>query len=380
MLDFVYWPISAILWFWHKVFSVPFGSGSGVSWVLAIVFLTFTIRVLLVKPMLNQMRSSMKMQALQPQLAEVKERWKGDQTKIMEETRRINKEAGVNPIAGCLPVLVQMPVFFGLFHVLRSFNRTGSGPGQLGLSIEDNRQLANYIFSPTDVQSFLDARLFGVPISAYIKMPQDMYEAFQPIDFTRMNIVFVAVPLIILTAVATHFNAKMSITRQRERIASGKQKSMGSAQMQSQMEMMNKMMVWFFPAMIVFTGIFWHIGLLCYMGANNIWTFFQQRWIFAKLDREEAEEEEQKKQAKRATAPKPGVRPENPKKAPKKKRRGSPGNGNLSIDKVVGDGPSAAEDAEAPDAGPGAPDGAAQEPPSAGQSPAPGKRKRKKRK
>ncbi|MBI8999816.1 membrane protein insertase YidC [Corynebacterium sp. CCM 9185] len=348
MLDFVYWPISAILWFWHKVFSVPFGSGSGVSWVLAIVFLTFTIRVLLVKPMLNQMRSSMKMQALQPQLAEVKERWKGDQTKIMEETRRINKEAGVNPIAGCLPILVQMPVFFGLFHVLRSFNRTGSGPGQLGLSIEQNRELANYIFAPTDVQSFLDARLFGVPISSYISMPEDMYQAFQPIDFTRVNIILVAVPLIILTAVATHFNAKMSITRQRERIASGKQKAMGNAQMQSQMEMMNKMMVWFFPAMIIFTGVFWHIGLLCYMGANNIWTFFQQRWIFAKLDREEAAEEEAKKEAKRATAPKPGVRPENPKKAPKKKRRSSGERGNLSIDKVVGD-PSTPEDVESAD-------------------------------
>ncbi|MEZ2121997.1 MULTISPECIES: membrane protein insertase YidC [unclassified Corynebacterium] len=377
MLDFVYWPISAILWFWHKVFSVPFGSGSGISWVLAIVFLTFTIRVLLVKPMLNQMRSSMKMQALQPQLAEVKERWKGDQTKIMEETRRINKEAGVNPIAGCLPILVQMPVFFGLFHVLRSFNRTGSGPGQLGLSIEQNRELANYIFSPTDVQSFLDARLFGVPISSYISMPADMYQAFQPIDFTRVNITLVAVPLIILTAVATHFNAKMSITRQRERIASGKQKAMGNAQMQSQMEMMNKMMVWFFPAMIVFTGVFWHIGLLCYMGSNNIWTFFQQRWIFAKLDREEAAEEEAKKEAKRATAPKPGIRPDNPKKAPKKKRRGSVGSGNLSIDRVVSDG-------SVPDASPSdeIPESVVEETPdsSAGQSSITPNKKRKKRK
>ena len=88
--------------------------------------------------------------------------------------------------------------------------------------------------------------------------------------------------------------------------------------MRMQMDMMNKMMVWFLPLTILATGVLWHIGLLFYMVANNIWTFFQQRWIFGKMDAEEEAEIQAKKDAKRASAPKPGQRPNNPKKGKKK--------------------------------------------------------------
>lgn len=131
MLNFIYWPISAILWFWHKVVSFVLNPDSGLSWVLAIILLTFTIRALLVKPTVNQMRSMRKMQEVQPLMQEIRNKYKNDQQKMLEETRKIQKDMGVNPIAGCLPMLVQIPVFIGLFHVLRSFNRTGTGAGQL---------------------------------------------------------------------------------------------------------------------------------------------------------------------------------------------------------------------------------------------------------
>lgn len=319
MLNFVYWPISAVLWFWHKVFSLVLDPGAGITWVLAIVFLTFTVRILLLKPTINQMRSSRKMQEMQPRMAEIRAKYKNDQQKQMEEMRKLQKEMGVNPLAGCLPLLVQMPVFLGLFHVLRSFNRTGTGAGQLGMSVEENRNTANYIFPPSDVQSFLDARLFGAPLSSYISMKSDMFSAFQPVDFTRTTIAIVAVPLILLTALATHVNAKMAIQRQANRQASGKAQAPQSDMMANQMQMMNKLMVWFMPATLLFTGVLWHIGLLCYMGANNVWTFFQQRYIFAKMDAEEEAEAEAKRELQRASAPKPGQRPNNPKKGGKKR-------------------------------------------------------------
>ena len=319
MLNFVYWPISAILWFWHKLLSYVLDPGWGITWVLSIVLLTFTIRVFLVKPSLNQMRSSRKMSELQPRMAEIRSKYKNDQQKQMEEIRKVQKEMGVNPIAGCLPMLVQMPVFLGLFHVLRSFNRTGTGSGQLGLSVEQNRNTANYIFSPSDVQSFLDARLFGVPLSSYISMPESMYQGFSGAEFTRTDIMMVAIPLILITATATHFVARMGVNRQKARLASGKQSAPANDQMQMQMDMMNRMMVWFMPLTILFTGAFWHIGLLFYMVSNNIWTFFQQRFIFNKMDKEEEAEIQAKKDAQRASAPRPGVKPNNPKK--NKKRR-----------------------------------------------------------
>lgn len=314
MLNFVYWPISAILWFWHKAASLVFNPDSGISWVLAIILLTVTIRVFLVRPTLKQMRSMRKMQELQPLMQEIRTKYKNDQQKMMEESRKLQKEMGVNPIAGCLPILVQMPVFLGLFHVLRSFNRTGTGAGQLGLSIEVNRNTPNYIFSAADVQSFLDARIFGVPLSAYIWMPDDMYQAFQPVNFNWINIAYVAAPMIVIIAFAIHMNARMSVDRTQARIASGRQKASGSAQMQSQMDMMNRMMLWVFPLTIILTGVFWHIGLLAYMVSNNVWTFFQQRYIFKTMDAEEEAEIEAKKAAKRASAPRPGQKPNRNKK------------------------------------------------------------------
>ena len=170
MLNFIYWPISAVLWFWHKAFGLIMNPDWGITWALSIVMLTFTVRALLLKPTINSMRSMRKMQILQPQMQAIQEKYKNNPEKMMEETRRVQKEVGASPIKGCLPMLVQMPVFIGLFHVLRSFNRTGTGRGQLGMSIEQNYNTPNYIFGVDDVRSFLEARLFGVPLSAYISV------------------------------------------------------------------------------------------------------------------------------------------------------------------------------------------------------------------
>ena len=78
--------------------------------------------------------------------------------------------------------------------------------------------------------------------------------------------------------------------------------------MQQQMALMNKMMLWFMPAMLVFSGFIWPIGLLFYMLANTVWTFFQTRIVYAKMDREEEEEAAAKAELKRTSAPKPGAR------------------------------------------------------------------------
>lgn len=66
MLNFIYYPISAVLWFWHKALSFVLAPDSGVTWALAIILLVVTLRVLLLKPTINQMRSARKMQELQP--------------------------------------------------------------------------------------------------------------------------------------------------------------------------------------------------------------------------------------------------------------------------------------------------------------------------
>lgn len=312
MLNFVYWPISAILWFWHWLLSFVLNPAWGITWILSIVLLTWTIKAIMVKPTINQLRSSRKMQEIQPKLQEIRTKYANDQMKASQEMQKIYKESGVRPIAGCLPMLAQMPVFIGLFHVLRSFDRTVSVAGGIGhpagdpMSIEANANTANYIFSPELVQQFLDAKIFGIPLVANLRVNSPILQ-----DVTSIQAAFIIVPLIAVIAVLTHFNARMTLSRQEARRAAGKTvapQGQNAEMMQQQMAMMNKMMLWFMPAMLVFSGFIWPIGLLFYMLSNTVWTFFQTRLVFAKMDREEEAEEAAKVELKRTTAPKPGAR------------------------------------------------------------------------
>ena len=227
-LNFIYYPISAVLWFWHKAFSFVLNPASGITWVLSIMMLVFTIRILLLKPTINQMRSSRRMAEFQPKMQELKKKYGNDQQKLMEETRKVQKEMGVNPLASCLPALVQMPIFIGLYHVLKSFNRTGHRFAELGMTVEQTRNTPNYIFGVDEVQSFLDARLFGTPLSAYISMDPASFGAFSPdgqaADFTKTNIMIVLLPLILASAVIMHFTARMNLDRTKKRQAANPNK------------------------------------------------------------------------------------------------------------------------------------------------------------
>ncbi|WP_278260923.1 membrane protein insertase YidC [Nocardia sp. AG03] len=300
MLDIIYWPVSAILWFWHKAFGFVFGADSGLTWSLAIVFLVFTLRLILYKPFVKQVRTTKQMQELQPQIKELQKKYKNDRETMAREMQKLQKDHGFNPLMGCLPVLVQVPVFLGLFHVLRSFNRTGTGFGQIGMSSYDNAHTANYIFSATDVQSFLSARIFGAPIAAFITAPTDQLQAFA--DWggtpTKLNIALVAVPLMIIAGLATHFNARASVQRQTPEAAANPQAAI-----------MNKLSLWVFPLGVMVGGPFLMIGILIYWVANNIWTYGQQHLVFGRMEKEEEEKKAKKLELRAQNAPKPGAKP-----------------------------------------------------------------------
>ncbi|WP_280250140.1 membrane protein insertase YidC [Nocardia abscessus] len=307
MLDFIYYPVSWILWFWHRVFGFAFGADNGLTWALAVVFLVFTLRLVLYKPFVKQVRTTKQMQELQPQIKELQKKYKNDRQKMALEMQKLQKDNGFNPLMGCLPILAQVPVFLGLFHVLRSFNRTGHGFGQLGLTPEQNANTANYVFSATDVQSFLSARIFGAPISAFITTPVSELQAFA--DYggvpSRLSIALVAIPLMVIAGLATHFNARASVARQTPEAAANPQAAM-----------MNKLALWVFPLGVLVGGPFLPIAILLYWVANNIWTYGQQHLVFGRMEKEEEAKKQAKLEQRAQNAPKPGAKPVNVKKKP----------------------------------------------------------------
>ncbi|WP_066903198.1 membrane protein insertase YidC [Millisia brevis] len=303
MLDFIYYPVSWILWVWHRVFGFVLGPDNGFAWALSVIFLVFTLRLLLYKPFVKQVRTTRQMQELQPQIKELQKKYKNDRQRQAVEMQKLQREHGFNPLMGCLPVLAQAPVFLGLYHVLRSFNRTAEGMGQLGLSPERNRELPNYAFSVEDVNSFLDARIFGAPISAMISMPEHVMQGFvneaaglgMP---SRWAIIAVSVPLMIIASIATHFNARASVQRQTDVMKAN-----------PQTQMMNRLSLWVFPLGVLAFGAFLPIAILLYWVANNVWTYGQQHLVFGRMEREEAEKKRVALEKKASNAPKPGARP-----------------------------------------------------------------------
>ncbi len=306
-LDYVYYPVSAILWFWHKAFGLVFGPQSGFAWALAVVLLVCTLRAILYKPFVKQIRTTRQMQEFQPQMQALRKKYGKDRQKLALEMQKLQKEHGFNPLLGCLPALLQVPVFIGLYHVLHSFNRmattTGGLFGGIHMTAQQTRDTKNYVFSVSDVQSFLDARLFGVPLSAYVQQPEKQWDAFMrtahgPYDFAKWQILVLAVPLMLVAGFATHMNARASVARQTQAAADNPQTAI-----------MNKLMLWVFPLGVLVGGIFLPIAILLYWVTQNIWTYFQQHIVFGRLDKEDEEKKRLAQERRAENAPKPGAKP-----------------------------------------------------------------------
>jgi YidC/Oxa1 family membrane protein insertase len=285
VLNFIYYPVSAIMWFWHEVFGFLLGPANGLGWALSVIFLVFTLRALLIKPFISQVRSMRKMQEFQPQIKKLQEKYKNDRTKLAEEMQKLQKEHGVNPLGGCLPLLVQLPVFIGLFHVLRGF--------------QPNYPY-NYVFDRADIESFTNADIFGVKLNEAIAGGMQSLGTFS-FNFGEFqaHVIPVALPLMILAAVATHFTARVSQQHQSPAAAANPQAAI-----------MGKITMWVFPVGLLVFGAFFPIAILIYFLSQNSWTLGQQFLIYRKIAREEEEKRDQAREQRDALAPRPGQKPQ----------------------------------------------------------------------
>jgi len=102
---------NAVLQFFHD--------DVGLSWGMSIIALTVCTRALLIPLTYKQLKGMRALQALQPQMKELQEKYKNDKQRLQQEMMRIYKENKVNPLASCFPLLAQLPVFITLFYVLR---------------------------------------------------------------------------------------------------------------------------------------------------------------------------------------------------------------------------------------------------------------------
>jgi len=241
MMQPLYWVISGLMVLFHGLWAPLFGADSGVSWTLAIITLTLVVRTLMIPLFVKQINSSRAMQMLQPRIQELQKKHGADRERVAREMQKLYAEEGVNPMASCFPMLLQMPVFWALFRVLQG--------------VADN-QVRGYWFqtSPDLVASLQGADLFGARLAGRI-FPLDPFGATQ-----ILGIVLIAVLVITL------FLTQLQLMR----------KNMPPEALSGPMAQSQKVMLYIFPIMYAVSSAVLPLGVLIYWSASNIWTMSQQ--------------------------------------------------------------------------------------------------------
>jgi YidC/Oxa1 family membrane protein insertase len=142
----------AVLKFWHDAI----GNFDG-SWGVAIILLTFTVRIVILPLTFKGVKSMQRLQTLQPEIKQIQERYKDDRQRMNQEIMAFYQREKVNPLGSCLPLLLQIPFFIALFYLLRSdeFKQDIAG---------------NTAFGPIDdlADKVTDPVLLGVLIVLYV--------------------------------------------------------------------------------------------------------------------------------------------------------------------------------------------------------------------
>jgi YidC/Oxa1 family membrane protein insertase len=297
LLDWLYTAISWVMARWHSLWNVVFsepeaGTGlSGLAWALSIVFLVVTIRLILFPLFVKQIKSQRAMQEIQPEIAKLRKQYGSDKQGFSQAMMALQKERGVNPLAGCLPILPQIPVFLSLFHVLRRL-----APDARGL----------YSWSDDLTDEAARAPLFGAPISSSFNMTgakEQAILALPGVSYTSIRIV--AFVLIVIMCATTYITQKQTMKR--------------AGPVEGQAATVQKLLLYGMPISLFVTGFFFPVGVLLYWFTNNLWTLGQQFFILRKMPPPGspaalAKAEEDKPVVDPKTlAPKPGAKPVRPK-------------------------------------------------------------------
>ncbi len=242
MMQPIYWAVSGILVLFHSLWSNVFDPESGAAWTLSIISMTVLIRTLLIPLFVKQINSARNMQLLQPKIQALQKKYGSDRQKLGEEQMKLYKEEGVNPAASCVPLLIQMPILLALFRVLQ-----GVADNQIrGKFFRDNPDL---------VSSLQRAEFLGAGLSD--RLP----DGFPPLGGTQILGAF-----LVIAMVTTLFITQLQLMR----------KNMPPEALTGPMAQQQKMMLYIFPVMYLFSGFIIPIGVLMYWFTTNLWTMVQQ--------------------------------------------------------------------------------------------------------
>jgi len=238
----LYYVISFVLVGFHTLLSSVLDPAGGAAWALSIIGLTLVIRAALIPLFVKQIKSSRNMQLIQPKVKELQKKYGHDRERLAQETMKLYRETGTNPFASCLPILLQMPIFFALFRLL---DNASKGVPRGVLTVEQAEQFGN-------------AKLFGVvPLSdTFLKADGDVA-------------VMVTAAFLVVAMTATTFLTQRQLMS----------KNMPADALSGPYAQQQKMLLYVLPLVFAVGGIAFPIGVLLYWTTSNLWTMGQQFYV-----------------------------------------------------------------------------------------------------
>ena len=287
--NLLYTAVSWVLLRWHQLFTaLGMNPNGGITWALSIVFLVITARLLLFRFFIKQVHYTRQMQKLAPEIAKLKEKHKGDRQAQQQAMMQLQQDQGLNMLAGCLPMLLQIPVFISLFHVLRHLaNSSKLQPGSSHLTL--------YGFSAKETKSAATATLFGkAPLASSF---HDSAHKVMLLGGNLSDLRTVTIVLAVISAAATYLTQKQ-VQRNATTAPTG------------QAATIQRLMLYFIPGSVLISGIIFPLGVLFYWFTSNLWTMGQQFYIYRYHPvTDDAATVAVVGETGRALAPRPGAKP-----------------------------------------------------------------------
>ncbi|MFG6444620.1 membrane protein insertase YidC [Microbacterium sp. P06] len=258
LIGIVLWPlkwlVELVLVSWHWVFTaIGLPAAAGITWVLAIVGLVVVVRAAMIPLFVKQIKSQRKMMEIAPELRKVQEKYRGKKDQLSREamsreTMALYKKHGTTPVSSCLPLLVQMPVFFALFSVLNDVQKIAANPNFSGVGLLDNEL----------TREFYDARLFDVA-----SLHVNLTTAWSQPDGQVSVIILI---ILVVLMIASQFFTQLQIIS----------KNLSPEAKTGQAYQMQRIMLFILPLGFIFSGVFFPLGVVIYWFASNLWTMAQQ--------------------------------------------------------------------------------------------------------
>ncbi len=256
------WVVEVVLVAWHAIWSfVGLDPASGLTWVLSIIGLVIVVRAALIPLFVKQIKSQRKMMEIAPQLRKIQEKYRGKKDQLSREamsreTMALYKKNGTSPVSGCLPLLVQMPIFFSLYSVLHDVaSHASSGIGGVGpLTSELTAQ-------------FNDAKLFGVA-----SLHETLSDSVQTQPDGWQATVTILVILVVLM-ISSQFFTQLQIIS----------KNLSPEAKTGQAYQMQRIMMFIIPLGMIFSGVFFPLGVVVYWFISNLWTMVQQFMVIRNM-------------------------------------------------------------------------------------------------